>query len=118
MHEYSVVQQLVEGLLKELKGQGAVKVTEVRLRRGSTFAEGPLRQAFQLLGENTPLQGAELVIEEFSVTHTCEQCSHSHVVSAEDLLGHIFICPNCGTPKEIDEAHGLELLGVRVDGAD
>ncbi len=117
MHEYSVVQQLVEKLLAELQGQGVHRVKEVRLRRGSTFGEGPLRQAFAMLTANTPLQGAELIIEGFPVEHTCENCGHSQVISEEDLLGHLFICPGCGAAEEIDEAHGLELVGVTVEGA-
>lgn len=114
MHEYSVVQQLVERLVAELKSRGVQQVKKVHLRRGSTFAEEPLRQAFQMLTENTPLQDAELVVEEFSVQHTCANCGHSQVISDDDLLGHLFICPDCGAVHEIEEAHGLELVGVTV----
>jgi len=114
MHEYSVVQQLIEKLLVELKAQGIARVQSVHLRRGSTFKEDPLRQAFLMLAGNTPLAGAELIVDEYSVEHACASCGHTQVVTADDLVGHLFICPRCGTPREIEEAHGLQLVGVTV----
>jgi Zn finger protein HypA/HybF involved in hydrogenase expression len=112
MHEYSVVQQLIEKLLEEVKKRGGAVVKEVRLRRGSTFAEGPIQQAFEIMSENTPLQDAQLIIEEFAVEYKCGHCGFKQVLVPEDLIGHLFICPECGEAKEIDEAHGLQLLEV------
>lgn len=112
MHEFSIVQQLIEKLQAELGRQNVTVVKKVHLRRGSTFAEEPLRQAFQILSENTPLQNAELVIEEFAVEFACASCGHKQAISADDLIGHLFLCPQCGKPTEIEEAHGLELLAV------
>jgi Zn finger protein HypA/HybF involved in hydrogenase expression len=112
MHEFSVVQQLIERLLEEARRRGGAKVREVRLRRGSTFAEGPIQQAFQIMAENTPLADAQLIIEEFSVEHTCAKCNHKQVLTPDDMIGHLYICPECGNSHEIDEAHGLQLVGV------
>lgn len=112
MHEFSVVEQLVDRLLSELRDKGITSVREVHLRRGSTFAEAPLRQAFEILKQNTPLQNAALVIDEFSVTFSCRSCGHAQHITADDLIGHMFICPECGVAKEIEEAHGLEFLGA------
>ncbi len=114
MHEYSIVEQLVETLTAKLKGQGVTRVRQIRLRRGSTFAEAPLRQAFDMLTKETPLADTELIVEEYSVSHTCLGCGHTQVVMADDLVGHLFVCPSCGTAEEIDEAHGLELKDVTV----
>ena len=114
MHEYSIVQQLVEKLVAELDRQGVKQVVSVRLRRGSTFKEEPLRQAFAMLSDRTPLKGATVIVDEYAVEHTCASCGHTQTVHADDLIGHLFVCPECGTPKEIDEAHGLELVEVKV----
>ncbi|MBI5868599.1 MAG: hydrogenase maturation nickel metallochaperone HypA [candidate division Zixibacteria bacterium] len=84
----------------------------IHLRRGSTFAEDPLRLALEVLAENTPLKGAEVRIDSYSVEHKCASCGRSQVVTSDDLVGHLFICPACGTAKEIEEAHGLELVSV------
>ena len=112
MHEFSIVQQLVERLLHEAKTRESTAVKEVHLRRGSTFAEAPLRQAYQILSENTPLQNANLIIDEFSVEYKCENCGHNQVITSDDLIGHLYVCPECGNAHEIEEAHGLELVSV------
>ena len=112
MHEYTIVEQLIERLLAECNAKQAYSVKLVHLRRGSTFSEAPLRQAFEMLSPGTPLNGAKLVIDEFAVNHTCGNCGKRQAVTADDLIGHMFVCPDCGAADEIEEAHGLELLEV------
>lgn len=112
MHEYSIVQELVEKLLTEISAKGLTSVKEVRLRRGSTFAEEPLQQAFHIMSENTPLEGAQLVIEEFNIEHKCEKCGYAQLITPDDLIGQLYVCPECGADTEINEAQGLEYLGM------
>jgi len=40
------------------------------------------------------------------------QCGHEQTITADDLIGHMFVCPQCGRAQEIDEAHDLELFEV------
>jgi hydrogenase nickel incorporation protein HypA/HybF len=115
MHEYGIVRDLVERLLPELRSRGIRKVQEVRLRRSSTFAEQPLRQAFEMVAPGTPLEGARLAIEEFSERVACAGCGRERDITADDLIGHLYVCPDCGVAREVDEAHGLEVLGVTGD---
>lgn len=112
MHEYTVVLELVDRILEQAKSTNARRVTEIRLRRGSTFQEEPLRQAFTMLSRGTPLEGAVLTVEEYQVEVRCTRCGKTHGIVADDLIGHVFICPDCGQSQEIDEAHGLKLIGV------
>jgi hydrogenase nickel incorporation protein HypA/HybF len=112
MHEYGLVQDLVKRIVSQIPAGDARRVTEVRVRRGSTMAEEPLRQAFEILSEGTPLQGAALRVEEVTVHALCNHCGRTHVIRADDLIGHLFVCPECGAAREIDEAHGLELQDV------
>lgn len=112
MHEFSIIKQLVDRLSDELRDKGVQHVKSIHLRRGSTFAEDPLRLALNVLTEGTPLMGANVTIDSYSVEHCCASCGRSQVVTSEDLVGHIFICPACGTAREIEEAHGLELVSV------
>jgi len=114
MHEYSIVQQLVEKLLAYLKDNGVRKVKEVRVRRDSTFAADALQQSYELLTQGTALEGAALVIEDFAVEHSCSACGHKQTISSEDLIHHVFFCPKCGAADEIEEAHGLKLIDVTV----
>ncbi|MCX7718718.1 MAG: hydrogenase/urease maturation nickel metallochaperone HypA [Candidatus Sumerlaeaceae bacterium] len=116
MHEYAIVDTMVRQLLDQLRQQGAERVVEVRFRRGSTFMEEPLRQGFEALAAGTPLEGARLVIETVNLEYRCE-CGHAQVVTNDDLIGHMFVCPQCGVVREVRDAHDLELMEVVVEDA-
>jgi len=116
MHEYSIVEHLLEHLQAELQRQGVMRVREIRIRRGGTFAEGPLLQAFEMIAPETILAGAKLIVDEFSVTQACANCGHTQEITTDDLIGHIYICPECGAMAEIDEARGLEIVSITADG--
>ena len=111
MHEFDVVKSLIDELLPKLQEQGVKKVTEVRFRRGSTFSEEALIQAFSALSKGTLLEGAKVEVEVTLTKFRCP-CGHEQVITADDLVGHMFVCPKCGQPQEVDEAHDLELLEV------
>lgn len=115
MHEFEVVKSLVDQLLTELKERKIGRVTELRFRRGSTFSEEALLQALTALSQGTPLENAKVKIEVMETKFRC-QCGHEQVITADDLIGHIFVCPNCGRTHEIDEAHDLELTEIVAEG--
>ena len=115
MHEFGIVQQLIDALQHQLGHQGVTSVQAIRLRKSSAFAEGPVHQAFEMLSPGTVLEGAELVIDEVSFNSVCAACGHAAVVTTDDLIGHLFICPECGAGQEIDEARGLVILGITID---
>ncbi|MDI6794848.1 MAG: hydrogenase/urease maturation nickel metallochaperone HypA [bacterium] len=72
MHEYSIMEQVIESINTKLKEEKAQRVKVVNIRMGGTFQEGPVRQAFEMLVENTPLKETELVIEPFELVHNSE----------------------------------------------
>ena len=111
MHEFDVVKSLIDDLLPKLQEQKVKRATELRFRRGSTFSEKALLQAFSVLSQGTPLEGADVKVETVGTKFKC-QCGHEQTITADDLIGHIFVCPQCGRAQEIDEAHELELLEV------
>ncbi len=114
MHEFAIVESMVNQTLTLLPDFEPGEVTTVRFRRGSTFSEDALRQSFEALTKGTPLEKAELIIETVDLQFHCP-CGHEQIVSSDDLIGHMFVCPACGAVKEIDEAHDLELIEVLVD---
>ncbi len=116
MHEYALVQSFVQAMLEQLEGK-VKHVETVRFRRGSAFSEDALRQAFLALSAGTVLEGAELAIETVNLDFHCG-CGHQQVITSDDLIGHMFVCPTCGIVKEIDEAHDLELIDVTVQRID
>lgn len=111
MHEFGVTEAIIKGLLNQLKRDGVSKVLRLSFKRSSAFSEEVLRQTFDVLSVETPLQGAELVIDIVTLQITCN-CGHSSQVNSEDIVGHMFICPNCGAIREIAEAHDLELVEI------
>ena len=112
MHEYGVTEAIIKGLLDQLQRENVSKVLRVHLQRSSAFSEDVLRQTFAMLSAGTPLDGAELVVQVSVLNVTCDQCGYGGEVNSDDLVGHMFICPHCGTVREIAEAHDLELIGV------
>ncbi|MHB9025302.1 MAG: hydrogenase maturation nickel metallochaperone HypA/HybF [Armatimonadota bacterium] len=115
MHEYAMIQDLVDHLQRHLKDQDIGRVLSVRLRMGSSFLEGPVRQAFEMLSVGTLLEGTALVIDEFAFEESCATCGATQTVTTDDLIGHIFICQACGAGQQLDEARGLEIISITVE---
>jgi len=109
MHEYSIVDSIVTSMLDAIKKQQATKVVSVRFKRGSAFSEEAFRQAYQSLTVGTLLAKAPVHIDTVNLDFNCA-CGHKQVITSDDLVGHMFVCPICGATKEIDEAHDLELV--------
>lgn len=117
MHEMSVVQHLIEALDRELARQGVRRALQVRVRRGSAFSSQALEQAFALYTPGTRLEGAALEVETVETRITCTRCGHSEVVSAEDVVNHMVLCPACGALQLVDDAHELALVDVTVEAS-
>ena len=113
MHELAAVEETVTWLSGELAARGIERVTAVRFQRGSTFAEEALRQGFIMSSVGTPLEGADVVIDVAEVSVSCA-CGRQQAVTADDLLGHLFVCPDCGAVQEVEEADDLRVLDVTV----
>jgi len=109
MHEYSIVESIVTSMLDAVKEQKASKVVSVRFKRGSAFSEDAFRQAYQSLTVGTLLEPAPVTIDTVALDFNCT-CGHQQIITSDDLVGHMFVCPQCGATKEIDEAHDLELV--------
>ena len=118
MHEYSVVTELISGLLPKLEDHSG-RVSVVFLVKGELriLSDTALQSAFELLSQRTRLEGAELVIESVEVRVCCRSCDY--VGPAEhDCEGSfhfaipILSCPSCGA--EVDIEAGRELYVDRV----
>lgn len=111
MHEFSATETIIRRLLNQLRREHISKVRKITFRCSSTFSEEVLRQTFDILRVDTPLAGAELIVEVTVLNITCA-CGYFSSVKNENMVGHMFICPNCGGVREIDELHELELVEV------
>lgn len=117
MHEFGVTEVIVNRLLSQLHRDGVSKVLKITFRRSSAFSEEVLQQTLSILSPNTALAGAELIVQVATLNVNCE-CGNGHMVNSEDLVGHMFICPDCGRISEIAEAHDLELVEVIAETED
>ncbi|NJN18980.1 MAG: hydrogenase maturation nickel metallochaperone HypA [Oscillochloris sp.] len=112
MHELSIAYQLVEAASNAARQNGAARVTVVHLQLGS-FA-GVVRDAlefsFGIAAEDTPVAGAQLLIEDVPLTIFCEPCA------AEAILpdNRMFRCPRCNTPSS-RIVRGRELLLTAIE---
>lgn len=117
MHELAAVEALVEAVTRGMAEWSPARVTGVRVRRGSTFAEEALLQGFAALSRGTPLEGAHLKVETVDLSVDCP-CGCSRRVTEDDLLGHTYVCPDCGAAHDLSGQEDLELLSVSLDEAD
>ena len=114
MHEFGIVEGIINNVLPQLDRQGVKHITQVHFRRGSAFSEDALRQAYKATTQGTPLEDADLLIDSVNLDYICV-CGYEQVITSDDLEGHMFICPLCGDVHEVDEAHDLELIGLLAE---
>lgn len=113
MHEVGAVGALVDAVLLEIAGRQPCRVDAVRVRRGSTFSEDALAQAWAMLCRQTPLEAARLDVQVVNHVIDCA-CGVERTIMPDDLVGHLWVCPTCAHVEEIDEHDDLTLLGVTL----
>jgi Zn finger protein HypA/HybF involved in hydrogenase expression len=111
MHDYHAVSALVTRLARD---PGIAEgIAEVHVRASPVFSPDALRQAYQMLTEDTPLSGSRLLIEELADRRECAQCGTAWAVSPDDVAGHLVICPQCGALAPLGAGAAIELLEIR-----
>jgi len=95
VHEIGIALEIVSiatsSIPLELMGS---KVTRVDLQMGKFSAVLPdnLRLCFEAASMGTPLEDAELFIEEIPIEAKCDNCHHKWSINKP-----LFLCPNCGS---------------------
>ena len=106
MHEMGIAMEIVDIAKASIPAdmQGS-KVRKVNLQVGklSAIVADSLRFCFDLVIKDTPLEGAELSIEELPVVARCKDCSTEWTVTEA-----VFTCKNCQSGA-IDILSGREL---------
>ncbi|MGZ5367428.1 hydrogenase maturation nickel metallochaperone HypA/HybF [Aeromicrobium sp.] len=108
MHELSIAESVVETVLDRTGGR---HVTVVRLRVGklSGVVTDSLQFCFELATAGTPLEGAELWIEEPAGRVHCRSCDREY--ARDDM---ILLC-ECGSADvEVVSGRELQLTSVEV----
>jgi hydrogenase nickel incorporation protein HypA/HybF len=109
MHEYSIVQALMERVDAEADRRGATAVHRIAVRIGelSGVDVGLLRTAYTLVRERTRCAHAELDVESVAALWRCPRCRRP--IAAGALLR----CAACACAAEL--AAGGEILLDRIE---
>jgi Zn finger protein HypA/HybF involved in hydrogenase expression len=111
MHEVSLVAELIAECERRSAGQ---PVRLVRVRHASSIAEPALRQAFEMLAEDSSMADAILEAEMFEMALSCG-CGFEGTLGHDDLIGgSVAVCPACGEVSTLRRTAELELLEVRT----
>jgi hydrogenase nickel incorporation protein HypA/HybF len=91
MHELAIAESIVEIAVRHARGRrvSRVEVTVGHLRQ---VVPSALSFAFELVAQNTPVEGAELVLDVIPATGRCRTCG---VESRMD--GFPLLCRSCGS---------------------
>ena len=97
MHEMSMAASLIKIIREEMEKHGATRLARVRVRCGAIANVVPesLTMAFEVMSQGTPLQGAELVLEEEPLRLACGACGVEFSPEA-GLTAQFSPCPACG----------------------
>lgn len=109
MHEFSLVQALLDRVESEARSRHASAVHRVTVRIGALAGvERELfSKAFELARPGTLCGAAELVVSGDDARWTCEVCG------ASVAAGRALVCPECGWPARL--ASGDALVLERID---
>lgn len=111
MHEYTIVQALLDRVAEAARGYDAPRVTEVRVRIGELAGveTALLRKAYDVFREPTLCRDAALVIESAAARWACPRCSR-------DLAaGGVLRCAQCDRPAILVEGGDIVLERVAME---
>ena len=119
MHEFSVMSQMIEGIIEESKKYNATKVEEVVLDLGefTMLGEEQLRFAYEVLTKDNILKGSKLTIVTVKGTIECECGFKGGMPPAEDRPHRsvpVLECPKCGGVAKIASGRECTVKNLRV----
>jgi hydrogenase nickel incorporation protein HypA/HybF len=90
MHELSIAEALVDIAVRHADGRRVTRV-EVRVGHLRQVVAPALELAFELVARETPVEGAELVLEQVPAVARCRACE-----TESELDGLPLVCRSCG----------------------
>ena len=111
MHEYSIVQSLIDNCQEYLEVNDAQKVTKVVVKIGVLSGVEPhlLESAFEMFKDGTVCSEALLVLNIQKVKMLCHSCNIE-----QELEKNEFICPSCGS-YDLKVLDGEEMYLMSLD---
>lgn len=115
MHEMGIAMQIIEiatAAIPEGLPKGCVERVTVKVGKLSAVVPDSLKFCFDIVSKDTPIDGAQLVIEEIPVRARCCGC-----LKEWTLHGSVFSCPACNS-GDIKLISGQELNIESIEVAD
>lgn len=121
MHEYGLMEAVVERALEECRAHGGLSVDRVRVDVGAFALASPesLETAFEIISRGTVLEGAALEIRQIPGRAACEACGFSGSpadLGLEDEPPVPLLCPSCGHPLVVVSGAGVSLAELQLRG--
>lgn len=113
MHEYSIVQALLDLCEDEAKKAGAVKINTIRVKVGKLSGVEPdlLKAAYDVFNEESFCKGAELALQLQNVVIACQSCGKE-----SELEALAFTCPHCQSELiEVKDGEELMLMSLEME---
>jgi len=114
MHEMGIAMEIVDiakaSIPEDMQGS---KVRKVNLQVGklSAIVADSLRFCFDMVIKDTPLEGAELAIEELPVVARCKDCQTEWTVTEA-----VFTCTRCkGGNIDILSGRELDITSIEIE---
>ena len=114
MHEYSIVQALMERIEEQARAHRAVAVSRVSVRIGELSGVEPdlLKSAFDRVREKTVCDAATLQITRVAAQWVCRQCGR------DVPAGGVLRCADCGAPARMSQGDEILLEQLELEVAD
>ena len=114
MHEYSIVQALLDRVTVEAQARGASRVVSLRISLGELSGVDPglLATAFDTFRERSVCEGASLAIHQSHAVWACPRCQ----VPIE--RGAPLRCTGCAVPARLIEGDELVLERIEMEVPD
>ena len=111
MHEYSIVQSLIDSCEDHAKANDASKVSKVVVKIGVMSGVEPqlLEVAFDTFKEGTICDEAEFVMHIQEIKILCKSC-----LKESELKKLEYLCPNCGSDN-LNIIDGEEMFLMQLE---
>lgn len=113
MHEYSIVQSLLDSCEENAAKNNATKVTKVVIKIGVMSGVEPelLKTAFDTFKEKTLCEDAEFIINIQQIIIKCNKCLNESVLDSIE-----YYCPKCkSTDLDILDGEDMYLMQLELE---
>ncbi len=113
MHEYSIVQSLLESCEEHVKQNNASRVKKLVVKIGILSGVEPdlLQTAFDTFKEKTVCDGAEFIVNHQKIVVACLSCDEEST-----LENHEFVCPKCESNQlKVIDGEDMYLMSLEME---